>query len=185
MPASLPGNCAAASVSCHRLSRPRPAMSRDRDMPRDVSPSRHTGAQGTTDIEDLEFEYGSQNLGEEGLGSRLAGRVEDLSRRPLFDYPARLHEQDPVGHLAGESHLVADDDHGGTIATRWRSRRNDASDCRSSLVPSTMIVPRSGLTRPLRQRMSVLLPEPLWPRTTSFSPRPTSRSTPSSALIPP
>src|SRR3546814_21554 len=47
--------------------------------------------------------------------------------------------------------------------------------------PSTVTGPLSISSRPLRQRIRVLLPEPLGPMTTTISPARISRSTPSSA----
>src|SRR5689334_5738984 len=43
------------------------------------------------------------------LGPR---RFEDLRRRPFFDDPAVIEDDDAVRHSPGEAHLVGDDDHG-------------------------------------------------------------------------
>ncbi len=48
-------------------------------------------------------------------------------------------------------------------------------------MPSTTMVPESGTSRPLMQRISTLLPEPDGPMTTTFSASATSRDTPLSA----
>src|SRR6266436_7496758 len=45
--------------------------------------------------------------------SALLGRVvEHLLGRALFDDDAVVHKDDAVGDIAGEAHLVGDDDHG-------------------------------------------------------------------------
>src|SRR5689334_1960906 len=48
---------------------------------------------------------------QELLRSRLLRGAEDLGRRPLLDYDAAVHEDDAVGHLTREAHLVRYDDH--------------------------------------------------------------------------
>ena len=49
---------------------------------------------------------------EELLRALLRGVVEDLVRQTLLRHDAILHEDDAVGHVAREAHLVGDDDHG-------------------------------------------------------------------------
>src|SRR5262245_10944985 len=71
------------------------------------------------------------------------------------------------------------------MPTRCLSRRQWASDVSSIRWPPKVILPASGFTRPLRQRISVLLPEPLGPITTSRSPVEIAQLTSSSARIRP
>lgn len=47
-------------------------------------------------------------------GSR--GRGQHLPRRAALDDFATVEEQDPVGDLTGEGHLVGDDHHGQALA---------------------------------------------------------------------
>src|SRR3546814_2751202 len=53
-----------------------------------------------------------QNLAEEQLGARRLRVVEELLRLVLLDDLAAIHEDHPVGDLAGEAHLVSDAKHG-------------------------------------------------------------------------
>ncbi len=53
-----------------------------------------------------------QVLAQEGAGALGLRRREDPVRRALLDHDAAVHEQHPVGDLAGEAHLVGDDQHG-------------------------------------------------------------------------
>src|SRR6516164_8566027 len=71
------------------------------------------------------------------------------------------------------------------MPTRCLSRRQWASEVCSIRSPPNVISPASGFTRPLRQRISVLLPEPLGPITTSRSPVAIAQLTSSSARIGP
>src|SRR6516165_3776419 len=71
------------------------------------------------------------------------------------------------------------------MPTRCLSRRQWASEVSSICWPSNVILPASGFTRPLRQRISVLLPEPLGPITTTRSPAEIAQLTSSSARIRP
>src|SRR4029077_16898207 len=71
------------------------------------------------------------------------------------------------------------------MPTRCLSRRQWASELSSIQSPSNVILPASGFTRPLRQRISVLLPEPLGPITTSRSPLTIEQLTSSSAWVRP
>src|SRR5215470_14112825 len=71
------------------------------------------------------------------------------------------------------------------MPTRCLSRRQWACEVSSMRWPSNLISPASGFTRPLRQRMSVLLPEPLGPITTSRSPVEIAQLTSSRARIRP
>src|SRR4051812_22886861 len=52
-----------------------------------------------------------QQLLEEEPRARLLGAREHLLRRGLLGDQALVHEDDPVGNLAGEAHLVGDDEH--------------------------------------------------------------------------
>src|SRR4051794_17192648 len=52
-----------------------------------------------------------QQLLEEEPCARLLGAREHLLRRGLLRDQALVHEDDPVGDLAGEAHLVGDDEH--------------------------------------------------------------------------
>src|SRR3954453_4133485 len=52
-----------------------------------------------------------QQLLEEEPRARLLGAREHLLRRGLLRDQALVHEDDPVGDLAGEAHLVGDDEH--------------------------------------------------------------------------
>ena len=51
-------------------------------------------------------------LGDEGARARLAWRAEDLLRRAFLDDQPVVHEDDAVGGVAREAHLVADHQHG-------------------------------------------------------------------------
>ena len=50
--------------------------------------------------------------GEEGLGAVVLRVIDHLIRRALFDDHALVHEDDLVGHIARECHLVRHDHHG-------------------------------------------------------------------------
>ena len=50
---------------------------------------------------------------EELLGTLLLWVVDDLFCRAFFHDHAAVHEEDAVGHVAGEVHLMGDDNHGG------------------------------------------------------------------------
>src|SRR3990172_4849645 len=67
---------------------------------------------------------------EEHLGKRVLGRIEDLLGRSLLDEHALLHEQDAIGCLAGEVHLVGDHDHGGALVGQLFHDVEDLSDQR-------------------------------------------------------
>src|SRR5680860_57527 len=43
---------------------------------------------------------------------RRLGIAQHVGRLPLLDHQATFHENDRVGHLAGEAHLVRGDEHG-------------------------------------------------------------------------
>ena len=47
------------------------------------------------------------------LGALLLGVVDELAGRAFLHHNAAVHEQDAVGHVPGEVHLMGDDDHGG------------------------------------------------------------------------
>ena len=47
------------------------------------------------------------------FGALLFGVVHELFGRALFHHHAAIHKEDAVRHIAGEVHLVGDDDHGG------------------------------------------------------------------------
>ena len=47
------------------------------------------------------------------LGALLLGVVDELAGRAFLHHDAAVHEQDAVGHVPGEVHLMGDDDHGG------------------------------------------------------------------------
>ena len=57
---------------------------------------------------------------EERLGALVLRVADDVLRRALLDDDAAVHEDDAVGDLAGEAHLVGDDDH--RHALPWRGR---------------------------------------------------------------
>ena len=46
-------------------------------------------------------------------GALLPGVLDDLPGGALLRDDAAIHEDDPIGHIPGEGHLVGDDDHGG------------------------------------------------------------------------
>ena len=52
------------------------------------------------------------DLTQELFGAFVLRRPEKLLRRPLFDKLASIEEADPVGHVAGKTHLVRDQQHG-------------------------------------------------------------------------
>ena len=47
------------------------------------------------------------------LGALLLGVVDELAGRAFLHHDAAVHEHDAVGHVAGEVHLMGNDDHGG------------------------------------------------------------------------
>src|SRR5262245_41116922 len=51
------------------------------------------------------------DLTDEGAGALVGRALEDGGGRPLLHDGALVHEQNPVGGVAGEAHLVADHDH--------------------------------------------------------------------------
>src|SRR5947207_12146756 len=57
-------------------------------------------------------------------------------------------------------------------------RRSSFKRRGSKRVPSNVMMPASGVSRPLRQRSSVLLPEPLRPMMATTSPASTASETP-------
>src|SRR5262245_40269969 len=71
------------------------------------------------------------------------------------------------------------------MPTRCLSRRQWASEVSSIRSPANVSLPASGCTRPLRQRISVLLPEPLGPITTRRSRVGIEQLTSSSARVRP
>src|SRR5438093_8073634 len=46
--------------------------------------------------------------------------VEHLSGRPILEYRAAIHDQDPIRDVTGEAHLVRDDDHGHSLLSQAR-----------------------------------------------------------------
>src|SRR5690242_683308 len=56
---------------------------------------------------------GSEDLAQEVPGPFLPRMVQHLGGRALFDDPAAVHEDHPVGDLPGEADLVGDDDERG------------------------------------------------------------------------
>ena len=52
------------------------------------------------------------DMTEEVFRAVVLRMVEHFGRRALFDDDATLHEDDSVSNLAGEAHLVGDNDHG-------------------------------------------------------------------------
>src|SRR5215510_11332529 len=58
----------------------------------------------------------ARELGDEGAGARFAGRRKHLLRRPLLHDHAMIHEDDAVGGVAREAHLVAHHQHGHAAA---------------------------------------------------------------------
>src|SRR5690606_27722691 len=63
--------------------------------------------------------------------------------------------------------------------------RSSTSDCPDTSWPSTMTVPSDGTTIRLKQRSSVVLPEPLSPTTATQRPAATRKLTPSRATTAP
>ena len=53
--------------------------------------------------------------GEELPGALLRGVLDDLMGWALLHNDAAIHEDDLIGHIPGEGHLVGDDDHGGLL----------------------------------------------------------------------
>ncbi len=49
--------------------------------------------------------------GEQRLGVRVLGRVEQVERRRLLDELPGVHDDDVVGRLGDDAHVVGDDDH--------------------------------------------------------------------------
>ena len=45
----------------------------------------------------------------------MLGIAEELSRRGVLEHHALVHKDHAVGHRAGKSHLVRDDDHGHAV----------------------------------------------------------------------
>jgi DNA-binding transcriptional regulator GbsR (MarR family) len=56
-----------------------------------------------------------EDPGEEGPGALVLRVGDDLGGWTLFDDHTVVHEDDPVGHVAGEAHLVGDDEHGHAV----------------------------------------------------------------------
>src|SRR5215510_2107221 len=71
------------------------------------------------------------------------------------------------------------------MPTRCLSRRQCASEVSSIRSPLKVILPASGFTRPLRKRISVILPKSLEPITTNRSPVAIEQLTSSSARVKP
>src|SRR6056297_197647 len=57
----------------------------------------------------------TQNLAQEQLRALGFGVIEELFRLVLFNDLPLVHENHPVGHLPGKSHLVRDTQHGHTF----------------------------------------------------------------------
>ena len=72
-----------------------------------------------------------------------------------------------------------------TRASSPGSRRGDAARARRARRPATSMLPALGRSKPASTRISVVLPEPLGPRTTQISPSSTSSVRPCSAATPP
>ena len=45
-------------------------------------------------------------------GAIVLGVVDDLASRPLLHDDTAVHEDEVIGHIAGEAHLMGDNDHG-------------------------------------------------------------------------
>ena len=58
----------------------------------------------------------------------MARVAEDVLGLALFDDAAAVHEDDAVGYLAGEGHLVSDDDHRHPIRGQLAHHREDLTD---------------------------------------------------------
>src|ERR1700693_6348764 len=50
-----------------------------------------------------------RDAAQEVLGALVLRRAQQLARHALLDDGAAVDEDDPVGHLAGNAHLVGDD----------------------------------------------------------------------------
>src|SRR5215471_17330765 len=53
----------------------------------------------------------TQNLAKELLSPRALRRTKKLRRWSNFDDLASIHEDHSIGHLAGETHLMSNDEH--------------------------------------------------------------------------
>ncbi|GAA2494466.1 hypothetical protein GCM10023100_10640 [Actinocorallia cavernae] len=71
---------------------------------------------------------GSEDLGEEVPGAGVLRVVQHLGGRALFDDPAAVDEDDPVGDLAGEADLMGDDDQGGAAGGEVLDDGEDLAD---------------------------------------------------------
>src|SRR5215211_4797053 len=69
-----------------------------------------------------------QDLGQEVLGPVRLGVGEEGLRVGRLDDPAAVHEDHPVGRLAGEAHLVGDDDHRHAVARQADHDVEDLAD---------------------------------------------------------
>src|SRR6266436_4485582 len=67
-------------------------------------------------------------LGQERASAHLAGRGEDLLRRPLLHDRAVVHEDHAVGGVAREPHLVAHHQHGHAAALELAHDVEHAAD---------------------------------------------------------
>src|SRR5215204_2209162 len=54
----------------------------------------------------------ARDRAEQPPGVRVLGVVEDLVQRPLLDYPARVHDEDPVRYVRNDAEVVGHEDHG-------------------------------------------------------------------------
>src|ERR1700752_2123304 len=61
--------------------------------------------------------------GQERLGSDVPWVAEQLVGRGVLDDPARVHDDDAIRHLSGESHLVGDHDHRHVLAREFSHHR--------------------------------------------------------------
>ena len=80
---------------------------------------------------------------------RVRRRVDQLPRCPLLEHPALVEERHPVGDLAGEAHLVGDDQH-----------RQCSSGRASSSRPSPRRAARGRAPTWARRRASPRAPSP-------------------------
>lgn len=71
---------------------------------------------------------GLDDAREELPGPRLDGVAEDLLRRPGLQDPAAVEEDDLVGDLPGEAHLVGGQDHGHAVPLEPADHREDLAD---------------------------------------------------------
>lgn len=65
---------------------------------------------------------------EERSEPRIFRRDQHLLSRTFLLNPALIHEYNPVGDVAGERHLVGDQDHGGAVRSKGAHYRQHLTD---------------------------------------------------------